>query len=243
MRKTKQLLKAPKRTSRVNRKGQKQLLKAPKRTSGINRKGPKQLLKAPKRASGVNRKGPNMQLLKAPMKTREANRKGLKTTKGKRKNERLNYATKSRPDKRVWKVSIDSKEFNKEGLWPILKEEGLVTFGFPDKKYDTRRDVQKFHNIQKGDVVVAYYGGYLVKAIGIAHNSPIRYQPKKGPSKLFGGLLTRIGKVEWIIVQDMGTKHIPIPSRKNPGLSWKDKIHELTREQWDKVKKGLVIDI
>jgi len=206
------------------------------------------------KTGGGNRKGPKKQILKAPVRTSGIKQK---TTKGKRQDLRLYHATKSskgaaekvlttrknRPDKRIWKVSINSKEFNKEGLWLILKEEGLVTFGYPDKKYDARREVQKFHCIRKGDVVVAYYGGHIVKAIGIAQNSPIRYQPGKGPSKLFGGLLTRIGKVEWIIVRDMGTKHIPIPSRKNPGLSWRDKIHELTWKQWDKVKNGLGINI
>jgi len=255
MRKTKrpnkQLLKAPMKTRGVNRKDRnKQLLNAPKRTRGVNQKGPnKQLLKAPVKTRGVNRKNMNKQLLKASVNTSGVRRRGpkklLKAPRGSNQNGLKTTLTtrKNLSEKRIWKVSINSKEFNKEGLWPILKEEGLVTFGYPDKKYDTRNEVQKFHSIRKGDVVVAYYGGHLVKAIGIAMNSPIRYQPPKGPSKLFGGLLTRIGKVKWIIIRDMGTKHIPIPSRKNPGLSWRDKIHELTLEQWDKVKNGLGINI
>ena len=84
-----------------------------------------------------------------------------------------------------------------------------------------------------------YGGNYTIKAIGIAKNTPKRYEPHEGLSSLFDGKLTRIGRVEWKIIRDMKTDEIPIPSVKMKGLSWVNSVNKLSLDQWNEVKRVL----
>ena len=146
--------------------------------------------------------------------------------------------------KRIWKVSINPRDFPRDGLWPILREHGLIAIGWPVDKpeWNSKKDVKDFHSITPGDVIIAYGGGYTIKGIGIAKSTPRFYKTGKLP-RLLANRLHRIGEVNWIIVRDLITKDVHIPSRKVRGLSWFDTVHELTQEQWEETKKSLEIDI
>jgi len=140
---------------------------------------------------------------------------------------------------RVWKVSINPEEFPRESLWPILKENGLIAIGWSGQEYDQAREPKKFHSIRNGDIVIVYGGNYTIKAIGIAKNTPVRYEQHEGLSSFFDGKLTRIGRVEWKIIRDMKTDEIPIPSVKMKGLSWVNSVNKLSLDQWNEVKRVL----
>ena len=145
--------------------------------------------------------------------------------------------------KRIWKVSINPKQFPREGLWPILREHELIAIGWPERRPEVERirDVKDFHSIRPGDVIIAYGGGYTIKAVGIATSTPKFYE--KGISRYFAGRLNRIGDVDWLIIRDLNTEDLPIPSKSRPGLSWRDTVHDLTPEEWEETKRFLKIDI
>lgn len=147
-------------------------------------------------------------------------------------------------DKRIWKVSINPSDFAREGLWPILKEYGLIAIGWPEDKpeWNKIKDVRDFHSIRHGDVIIAYGGKYRIRAVGIAKSAPKFHEKGKYP-RLFANRLRRIGEVDWVILRDLRTKGLRVPSKDQPGLSWNDTVHELTPEQWDKTKRFLGIDI
>ncbi len=147
------------------------------------------------------------------------------------------------PSRTAWKISVSPREFPSEGAWTIMREHGVVAIGWDtDARSARAKDVREFHRIRKGDIILAYRGNFTIKAVGIAAETPQAYAEDSKMSRLFANQLVRVGRVDWIIVRDMLTRGLPIPSTRVRGLSWNDTVHRLTPARWEQTKAFLGLD-